>query len=91
VFEINSRTGSGVSRREDRMKVKVDCTLEIDSKVMKAYIDDMGDGESIKKFVANYIITAGILCLDEGIKNAIDKDHFTGIVRHKFGHKTYLN
>jgi hypothetical protein len=61
------------------MKVKVDCTMEIDSKVMQAYIDDMGDGESIKKFAANYMITAGILCLDEGIKNAIDKDHFTGI------------
>tara|TARA_R110002126_G_scaffold269243_1_gene412960 strand:- start:378 stop:593 length:216 start_codon:yes stop_codon:yes gene_type:complete len=67
------------------MKVKVDCTLEIDSKVMKKYIDDMGDGESIKEFVANYIVTAGILCLDEGIKNAIGEDHLTGIVRCNLG------
>lgn len=67
------------------MKVKVDCTLEIDSKVMKAYIDDMGDGESIKEFVANYIITAGIFCLDEGIRNAIGEDHLTGIARWSLG------
>ena len=67
------------------MKVKVDCTLEINSKVMKAYIDDMGDGESVKEFVTNYIITAGILCLDEGIKNAIYKDHVTGIARWNLG------
>ena len=45
---------------------------------MKAYIDDMGDGESVKKFVTNSIMDAGLLNLDEGIKNAIYKDHITG-------------
>lgn len=67
------------------MKVKVDCTLEIDSKVMKAYIDDMGDGESIKEFVVRYIITGGIMCLDEGIKNAIGEQHSTNILKWDLG------
>ena len=60
------------------MRIKVEFTLEINSKVMKAYIDDMGDGESVKKFVTNSIMDAGLLNLDEGIKNAIYKDHITG-------------
>lgn len=67
------------------MKVKVNCTLEIDSKVMKAYIDDMGDNESIKEFVVRYIITGGIMCLDEGIKNAIAHEHTTEIIRWDLG------
>ena len=67
------------------MRIKVEFTLEINSKVIRAYIAEMGDGESVKEFVANYIVTAGILCLDEGIKNAIGKDHLTGIVRCNLG------
>ena len=67
------------------MKVKVDCTLEIDYEVMKAYIDDMGDGELIKEFVVNYIITGGAMCLDEGIKNAIGEEHATQILRWDLG------
>ena len=67
------------------MKVKVDCTLEIDSEVMKTYIDDMGDHESIKEFVVNYIITGGIMCLDESIKNAIAEEHVTQILRWDLG------
>ncbi len=34
---------------ENVMKVKVNCTLEIDKKIIETYIDDMGDQESIKE------------------------------------------
>jgi hypothetical protein len=63
------------------MKVRVDCTLEIDQKVMQTYIEDMGDNEAIKEFVVRYIVTGGIMCLDESIKNAIGEQHTTEILR----------
>jgi len=67
------------------MKVKVDCTLEIDQEVMQTYIEDMGDNEAIKEFVVRYIVTSGIMCLDEGIKNAIGELHNTHIVKWDLG------
>lgn len=60
------------------MRIKVEFTLEINSKVIRAYISEMGDGESVKEFVTNSIMDAGLLNLDEGIKNAIYKDRLTG-------------
>jgi hypothetical protein len=47
------------------MRIKVEFTLEINSKVIRAYISEMGDGESVKEFVTNSIMDAGLLNLDE--------------------------
>jgi hypothetical protein len=76
---------SRVSGKENVMKVKVNCTLEIDKKIIETYIDDMGDQESIKEFVVRYIVTGGVMCLDESIRNAIGEQHQTSIVKWDLG------
>lgn len=67
------------------MKVRIDCTLDIDKKIMKTYIDDLGSEESIKEFIVTNIVTAGILSLDESIKNAIGEDHNIALVKWDLG------
>ena len=67
------------------MKVRIDCTLEIDKKIIETYIDDMGEQESIKEFVVRYIVTGGVMCLDESIRNAIGEQHQTSIVKWDLG------
>jgi hypothetical protein len=67
------------------MKVRIDCTLDIDKKIMKTYIDDLGSKESIKEFIVTNIVTAGILSLDESIKNAIGEDHNIALVKWDLG------
>jgi len=67
------------------MKVRIDCTLDIDKKIMKTYIDDLGSKESIKEFIVTNIVTAGILSLDESLKNAIGEDHNIALVKWDLG------
>jgi len=67
------------------MKVRIDCTLDIDKKIMKTYIDDLGSEESIKEFIVTNIVTAGILSLDKSLKNAIGEDHNIALVKWDLG------
>jgi hypothetical protein len=67
------------------MKVRIDCTLDIDKKIIKTYIDDLGSEESIKEFIVTSIVTAGILSLDESLKNAIGEDHNIALVKWDLG------
>ena len=67
------------------MKVRIDCTLDIDKKIIETYKNDMGDNDSIKEFIVTYIVTAGLLSLDESINNSIGEVHNTALVKWDLG------
>jgi hypothetical protein len=55
------------------MKIKVQCTLEVDPKVIKQLMQKGGlaDGEeTIQYFVRSHVISAGVGVLDEALYNA---------------------
>lgn len=59
------------------MKIKVECTVEVDSKVIKQLMQEGGlaDGEeTIQYFVRSNVISAGVGVLSEALYEA-DLDH----------------
>jgi hypothetical protein len=55
------------------MKIKVECTLEVDPKVIKQLMQKGGldDGEeTIQYFVRSSVLSAGVGVLDEALYNA---------------------
>jgi hypothetical protein len=55
------------------MKIKVECTLEVDPKVIKQLMQKGGlaDGEeTMQYFVRSHVISAGVGVLDEALYNA---------------------
>ena len=55
------------------MKIKVECTLEVDPKVIKQLMQegDLADGEeTIQYFVRSHVISVGVGVLTEALYNA---------------------
>ena len=52
------------------MKIKIECTIELDADVIRAYIDDLGFDESIHQFVTTWILSGGIGSLENSLEAA---------------------
>ena len=63
------------------MKVRIDFTIEVDPKVVRAYMDDLETDETMKQFLVTWCSTAGSATLDESIRNAMNEQHTTMVVR----------
>lgn len=63
------------------MKVRIDFTIEVDPEVVRAYMDDLGTDETMKELLVTWYSAAGSDTLDESIRNAINEQHTTMVVR----------
>ena len=63
------------------MKVRIDFTIDVDPKVVRAYMDELETEESMKEFLVTWCSAAGAGTLDESIRNAMYEYHSTHIVR----------
>lgn len=63
------------------MKVRIDFTIDVDPKVVRAYMDDLETEETMKEFLVTWCSAAGAGTLDESIRNAMNEYHSTHIVR----------
>lgn len=63
------------------MKVRIDFTIEVDPKVVRAYMDDLETDETMKQFLVTWCSAAGSATLDESIRNAMNEQHTTMVVR----------
>ena len=50
------------------MKIKIECTIEVDADVIRAYRDDLGCDESIHQFVTTWILSDGIGSLENSLE-----------------------
>ena len=63
------------------MKVRIDFTIDVDPKVIRAYMDDLETDETMKEFLVTWCSAAGAGTLDDSLHNALNEWHTTGIVR----------
>ena len=62
------------------MKIKIECTVEVDPKVIKQLMQQRlwvfcdkhlaDSGETIQSFVRSHIISVGVQCFNESLSNA---------------------
>jgi len=63
------------------MKVRIDFTIDVDPKVIRAYMDELGIEETMKEFLVTWCSAAGSDTLDNSLSNALNEYHTTHIVR----------
>jgi hypothetical protein len=63
------------------MKVRIDFTIDVDPKVIRAYMDDLQTNETMKEFLVTWCSSNAAGTLDDSILNALDEYHTTRIVR----------
>ena len=67
--------------RERTMKVRIDFTIDVDPKVIRAYMDDLETDETMKEFLVTWCSASGAATLDESLNNALGEYHRTEVVR----------
>jgi hypothetical protein len=63
------------------MKVRIDFTIEVDQKVVRAYMNELETDETMKEFLVTWCSSAGTATLDDSIRNAMNQYHTTMVVR----------
>ena len=66
------------------MKIKIECTIEVDADVIRAYIDDLGCDESIHQFVTTWILSGGIGSLEDSLEAYGDGYQTINITKGKY-------
>ena len=51
------------------MKIKVSFTIEVDSELVKFYLEDLQSGETVREFVKSYCVAVSNGCLDETLSH----------------------
>ena len=63
------------------MKVRIDFTIDVDPKVIRAYMDELNTEETMKEFLVTWCSAAGSDTLDNSLSNALGEYHRTEVVR----------